>query len=181
MEKGKQSEAQSRPNPIVFFDISIAGQPTGRIKMELFADKVPKTAENFRQFCTGEYKINGVPQGYKNCSFHRVIKEFMVQGGDFVKSDGTGMMSIYGPKFDDENFDISHDKAGLLSMASNGPNTNACQFFITCNECKYLDGHNVVFGKVIDGIFTLQKMENVPIGQNNRPKVPIVITECGEM
>ncbi|KAJ1674443.1 Peptidyl-prolyl cis-trans isomerase-like 1 [Spiromyces aspiralis] len=153
--KEGKARAGQQPNPIVFFDITIGGQPAGRIKMELFADKVPRTAENFRQFCTGEYKI---------------IKEFMVQGGDFIKGDGTGSMSIYGSKFDDEDFSISHDKAGLLSM-----------FFITCNECKYLDGKHVVFGKVIDGFLTLRKMEMVPTGLNNRPKLPVVISECGEM
>ncbi|CAG8529104.1 882_t:CDS:2 [Ambispora gerdemannii] len=105
-----------RENPIVFFDISIGGQPTGRMKMELFADVVPKTAENFRQLCTGEYRKNGTPQGYKGATFHRVIKDFMVQGGDFVKGDGTGLFSIYGEKFADENFTLKHTGPGLLSM-----------------------------------------------------------------
>ncbi|CAG8537608.1 5118_t:CDS:2 [Paraglomus brasilianum] len=114
-------------NPIVFFDISIGGQPAGRMKMELFADVAPKTAENFRQFCTGEYKRNGVPQGYKGAQFHRVIHGFMVQGGDFVKGDGTGSMSIFGDRFPDENFDLKHTGSGLLSMANSGPNTNGCQ------------------------------------------------------
>ncbi|KAK9731259.1 Peptidyl-prolyl cis-trans isomerase-like 1 [Basidiobolus ranarum] len=101
-------------NPVVFFDISIGGQPAGRMKMELFKDVVRKTAENFRQLCTGEYRKNGVPQGYKNCSFHRVIKDFMVQGGDFVKGDGTGMMSVYGDNFEDESFTLKHSGPGLL-------------------------------------------------------------------
>ena len=168
-------------NPIVFFDISIAGQPAGRIKMELFADVVPKTAENFRQLCTGEYRRNGVPQGFKGCQFHRIIKDFMVQGGDFIKGDGTGCISIYGEKFDDENFKLSHDSAGLLSMANSGPNSNGCQFFITCNECKYLDNKHVVFGKVIDGLLTLRRIENISVGAQNRPKTPCIISECGEM
>lgn len=149
--------------------------------MELFKDVVPKTAENFRQLCTGEHKRNGVPQGYKGCLFHRVIKDFMVQGGDFIKGDGTGLMSIYGDKFEDENFQLKHSSPGLLSMANSGPNTNGCQFFITCAKCDFLDGKHVVFGRLVDGLLTLRKIENVPTGPNNRPKVPITISECGEM
>ncbi|KAJ3412659.1 cytochrome P450 monooxygenase 7 [Chytridiales sp. JEL 0842] len=170
--------------------------------MELFADVVPRTAENFRQLCTGEYKYdpsisivrrglksnvctlyrrNGIPQGFKNCQFHRVIKDFMVQGGDFIKGDGTGSMSIYGERFEDENFQLKHSSPGLLSMANSGPNTNGCQFFITCAKCDFLDGKHVVFGRLVDGLLTLRKIENVPTGPNNRPKVPIMITECGEM
>ncbi|GES99974.1 peptidyl-prolyl cis-trans isomerase CYP22 [Rhizophagus clarus] len=128
-----------KENPIVFFDISIGNQPAGRMKMELFADVVPKTAENFRQLCTGEFKKNGVPQGYKNAQFHRVIKDFMIQGGDFVKNDGTGSFSIYGEKFPDENFELKHTGPGLLSMANSGSNSNGCQFFITCAKCDFLD------------------------------------------
>ncbi|KAI9317709.1 peptidyl-prolyl cis-trans isomerase H [Dichotomocladium elegans] len=167
--------------PIVFFDISIGDVPIGRMKMELYSDICPKTAENFRQLCTGEYKRNGVPQGFKNCLFHRVIKDFMVQGGDFIKGDGTGSMSIYGDKFEDENFTVKHTQAGLLSMANSGPNTNGCQFFITCDKCDFLDGKHVVFGHLVDGLLTLRKIENVSTGQNNRPKLPVRITECGQM
>ena len=109
----------AQPNPIVFFDVAIGGEPLGRIKIELFADTVPRTAENFRQFCTGETKNHlGRPQGYKGSKFHRVIKEFMIQGGDFLNGDGTGSATIYGTKsFADENFEFRHDTAGLLSMA----------------------------------------------------------------
>ncbi|KAG1469843.1 hypothetical protein G6F56_003025 [Rhizopus delemar] len=167
--------------PVVFFDISIGDVPVGRMKMELFSDIVPKTAENFRQLCTGEYRRNGVPQGYKNCSFHRVIKDFMVQGGDFIKGDGTGAMSIYGDRFHDENFVEKHTGAGLLSMANSGPNSNGCQFFITCDACDFLDGKHVVFGRLIDGLLTLRKIENVSTGPNNRPKLSVKITECGQM
>ncbi|PVU91047.1 hypothetical protein BB559_004334 [Furculomyces boomerangus] len=169
------------PNPIVFLDITIGGQPVGRIKMELFADTVPKTAENFRQLCTGEYRIDGKPQGYKGCSFHRIIKGFMVQGGDFIKGDGTGSLSIYGKSFLDENFNIKHSGPGLLSMANSGKDTNGCQFFITCEKAEFLDGKHVVFGKLIDGLLTLRKIENVPTGPNNRPRLPVVVSECGEM
>lgn len=170
-----------QPNPVVFFDISIGGQNVGRMKMELFADIVPKTAENFRQLCTGEFLKDGVPQGYKGSTFHRVIKDFMIQGGDFLKGNGTGSTSIYGPKFADENFRLKHDAPGLLSMANSGPNTNGCQFFVTCAKCDFLDGKHVVFGRVVDGLLVMRKIENVPTGVNNKPKLPVVVTQCGEM
>ena len=137
-------EAINRGNPVVFFDISIAGNAIGRIKMELFTDICPKTVENFRQFCTGEYKKNTISVGYKNCTFHRVIKSFMLQAGDFIHSDGTGRISIYGDHFADENFTIPHAGPGLLSMANSGPDTNGCQFFLTCAKCDWLDGKHVV-------------------------------------
>lgn len=169
-------------NPIVFMDITAGGQEIGRIKMELFADIVPRTAENFRQLCTGEFRRDGIPIGFKGSSFHRVIKDFMVQGGDFVQNDGTGLMSIYGGKFEDENFKMRHTGPGMLSMANSGPNTNGCQFFVTCAKCDFLDGKHVVFGKVIeDGLLVVRRIENVPVGANNRPKLPIVVAQCGEM
>ncbi|KAL7415193.1 cyclophilin-like domain-containing protein [Mrakia frigida] len=167
--------------PIVFFDVQIGETPAGRIKMELFSDIVPKTAENFRQLCTGEQRINNLPQGYKNSIFHRVIKDFMIQGGDFLKQDGTGSYSIYGEKFEDENFEIKHTGPGLLSMANSGPNTNGCQFFITTAPADFLDGKHSIFGRVIDGLLTVRKMENVPTGPNNRPKLAVKIVECGEL
>ncbi|GBG74591.1 hypothetical protein CBR_g18999 [Chara braunii] len=158
-------------NPVVFFDVKIGGVSAGRIKMELFADIVPKTAENFRQFCTGEFRKGGIPQGYKDCAFHRVIKDFMIQGGDFVKGDGSGCVSIYGSKFDDENFIGKHTGPGLLSM-----------FFITCQKTDWLDGKHVVFGRVLlDGLLVVRKIENVQTGPNNRPKLACVTAECGEM
>jgi len=172
---------EKKPNPIVFFDISVGGHGIGRIKIELFADVVPKTAENFRQFCTGECRKGGIPIGYKNCGFHRVIKDFMIQGGDFVKGDGTGAMSIYGERFPDENFHYKHSGPGLLSMANSGPNTNACQFFITCAAADWLDGKHVVFGRVVEGMRVVRMIENVAVGAASKPKLPCVITECGEM
>lgn len=168
-------------NPVVFFDVTIGGHNSGRVKMELFADQVPKTAENFRQFCTGEFRKGGKPTGFKGCPFHRVIKGFMIQGGDFLRGDGTGCVSIYGDKFDDESFDMKHTGPGLLSMANSGPGSNGCQFFVTCDACDWLDNKHVVFGKVIDGMLTIRKIENVSVGQNNKPKLPIVISACGEM
>lgn len=176
-----QIECISMTNPVVFFDVSIGGKEVGRIKMELFANIVPRTAENFRQLCTGEFRKDGVPQGYKGATFHRVIKDFMIQGGDFIEGDGTGCNSIYGASFADENFKLKHDTPGLLSMANSGPNTNGCQFFITCAKCDFLDGKHVVFGKVTDGLLVVRKIENVSTGANNKPILPVVITQCGEM
>lgn len=169
-------------NPVVFFDITVGTTEIGRMKMELFADITPKTAENFRQFCTGEYRRDGVPIGYKGCSVHRVIKDFMIQGGDFINNDGTGLMSIFsGTQFPDENFTMKHDGPGLLSMANSGKDTNGCQFFITCAKCDFLDNKHVVFGRVLDGLLVMRKIENVPTGPNNKPKISVTITQCGEM
>ncbi|CAH8490636.1 unnamed protein product [Schistosoma rodhaini] len=168
------AERMNNPNnPVVFFDVTIGGQEIGRMQFELFQDIVPKTVENFRQFCTGEYRKDGVPTGYKGTSFHRIIKDFMVQGGDFINGDGTGSFSIYGGvQFADENFEVKHCTCGMLSMANSGRDTNGCQFFITCAPCDFLDGKHVVFGRIVDGMLVLKKIENVPTGANNRPKVP---------
>ncbi|XP_003742389.1 peptidyl-prolyl cis-trans isomerase H [Galendromus occidentalis] len=177
-----QSQLRDQSNPVVFFDITIGTTEVGRMIIELYADVVPKTVENFRQFCTGEYRRDGVPQGYKGCGFHRVIKDFMIQGGDFVNNDGTGIMSIYsGVKFADENFTLKHDSAGLLSMANSGKDSNGCQFFITCAKSDFLDGKHVVFGRVIDGLLVMRKIENVPTGANNKPKIPVFISQSGQM
>ncbi|PSN30053.1 Peptidyl-prolyl cis-trans isomerase H [Blattella germanica] len=177
-----QSQLRNPNNPVVFFDISVGTTEIGRMILELFADVVPKTCENFREFCTGEYRRDGVPLGYKGAIFHRVIKDFMIQGGDFVNGDGTGVMSVYGGgTFSDENFNLKHDAPGLLSMANSGKDTNGCQFFITCAKCNFLDGKHVVFGRVIDGLLVMRKIENVPTGPNNKPKIPVVISQCGQM
>ena len=168
--------AGTNGRPIVFMDISIGDTPAGRLKFELFSDIVPRTAENFRSFCTGSFRPQHTPLGYKGSIFHRIIKDFMVQGGDFLNADGTGSISIYGDKFEDENFSLGHDSAGLLSMANSGPGTNGCQFFITLQPCEFLDGKHVVFGKVVDGLLTLRKMENVQTGQANRPKMAVRVT-----
>jgi len=174
----------AEPNPIVFFDLALGGEPLGRVKMELFADVTPRTAENFRQFCTGETKNpQGRPQGYKGCKFHRVIKDFMIQGGDFLNGDGTGSTSIYGTKsFADENFQLKHDQPGLLSMANSGPNTNGCQFFVTTVPTPFLNNKHVVFGKVIDGLDVVQKVENTRTTKpGDKPVQDVVIAQCGEM
>jgi len=177
-----QSQLRNPENPVVFFDIKVGGTEIGRILLELYADEVPRTAENFRQFCTGEYRKDGVPLGYKGSTFHRVIKDFMIQGGDFVNGDGTGCMSIYsGSTFADENMKFKHNEAGVLSMANSGKDTNGCQFFLTCTKCDFLDAKHVVFGRVIDGMLVLRKVENAPVGPNNKPKVDITISQCGQM
>ncbi|KAK7890102.1 Peptidyl-prolyl cis-trans isomerase-like 1 [Exophiala xenobiotica] len=176
--------------PIVFFDITLGGESLGRIKMHLFANTVPKTAENFRQFCTGEHNDNGRPQGYKGSKFHRVIKNFMIQGGDFLHSDGTGSTSIYhNSSFPDENFTHKHTRPGLLSMANSGPNTNGCQFFITCAPTPFLDNKHVVFGQVADeeSMNVVRMIENTRTagqggrGQGERPVLDVRVSECGEM
>merc|ERR1711941_252962 len=136
------SRTVNMANPRVFFDITIGGQAAGRVTMELFADVVPKTAENFRALCTGEKGVgrSGKPLHFKGCAFHRVIKSFMIQGGDFTAGNGTGGESIYGEKFEDENFELKHEKPFLLSMANAGPGTNGSQFFVTTVPTPHLDG-----------------------------------------
>lgn len=162
-------------NPRVFFDIEADGVALGRIEMELFADVVPKTAENFRQLCTHQ---NGY--GYKGSTFHRVIPQFMCQGGDFTNHNGTGGKSIYGARFADENFTRRHTGPGLLSMANAGPNTNGSQFFITLVPTPHLDGKHVVFGKVTQGMAVAQAVEALGSGSGRTSK-KIVIADCGEL
>ncbi|KAI1809432.1 putative U-snRNP-associated cyclophilin [Poronia punctata] len=178
------TELPASGNPLVFFDITLGGEPLGRITFELFKDVVPRTAENFRQFCTGESKNErGQSQGYKGSKFHRIIPKFMCQGGDFLNGNGSGSASIYGSKFADENFTLKHDQPGLLSMANSGPNTNGCQFFITTEKTPHLDGKHVVFGKVYSGMEVVRMMENTKTGRRGRdvPDMDVVIAQCGEM
>eukprot|EP00163_Fabomonas_tropica_P000235 TRINITY_DN1014_c0_g1_i1.p1 TRINITY_DN1014_c0_g1~~TRINITY_DN1014_c0_g1_i1.p1 ORF type:complete len:176 (-),score=53.01 TRINITY_DN1014_c0_g1_i1:169-696(-) len=170
-------------NPRVFFDMAIGGQKSGRIVFELFADVVPKTAENFRALCTAEKgigKVSGKSLHYKGSRFHRIIPQFMCQGGDFTHGNGTGGESIYGEKFPDENFHLKHETPGLLSMANAGKNTNGSQFFITTVPCPWLDGKHVVFGKVVEGLEVVAQMEDKGT-PNGPPSTSVVIEDCGEL
>lgn len=175
------SPDHKRPN--VFFDITVDSNPVGRIVFELYDDVVPKTAENFRALCTGEKgisSISGKPLCYKGSCFHRVIKSFMCQGGDFTAGNGTGGESIYGEKFEDEDFTLKHSKPFLLSMANAGPNTNGSQFFITTVHTPHLDGKHVVFGRVISGRSVVRLIEETPTSPgNDQPTESIVISDCG--
>jgi len=171
--------SNANSNPKVFFDVNIGGNKAGRITFELFADVTPKTAENFRTLCVGT-TINGKAAGYKGSGFHRVIPEFMIQGGDFTAGNGTGGVSIYGNKFADENFKIKHEKKYLLSMANAGPNTNGSQFFITTVLCPWLDGKHVVFGQVTSGGDVVDKLEKQG-SSSGSPKTKCFIEDSGEI
>ena len=169
---------QNKDNPVVFLDIKIGENEPKRVEIELFKDKVPKTCENFRCLCTGE---KGGNLHYKGSTFHRVIKNFMIQGGDFEKGDGTGGSSIYGKKFEDENFFYAHSREGLLCMANSGKDTNGSQFFITLKDTNWLDKKHVVFGQVLKGMEVVKEVEAVETDAQDKPKTTVVISNCGEL
>mmetsp|Transcript_1321 Transcript_1321/g.1903 ORF Transcript_1321/g.1903 Transcript_1321/m.1903 type:complete len:204 (-) Transcript_1321:307-918(-) len=168
--------SMSAENPKVFFDMEIGGNEVGRITFELRADVAPRTAENFRQLCTGEPGF-----GYKDSHFHRVIPDFMCQGGDFTAGNGTGGKSIYGRTFEDEDFSLKHEGKGILSMANAGPNTNGSQFFICTVDTPWLNGNHCVFGKVIEGLDVLDKIESVGSSPTGATSAPVKIADCGEL
>jgi peptidylprolyl isomerase len=168
----------------VFFDLAADNERLGRVTMELYNDVVPRTAENFRALCTGEKGVgkSGKPLSYKGSTFHRVIQNFMCQGGDFTRGNGTGGESIYGEKFEDESFkgDAGKHFVGCLSMANAGPNTNGSQFFLTVAPTPWLDGKHVVFGKVVEGMDIVKKVETYG-SQSGKTSRTITIADCGQL
>ena len=166
----------------VFIEVAIGGSPAGRMVFDLFGEDVPKTCENFRCLCTGEkgVGVSGQQLHLKGSKFHRIIPQFMCQGGDITNGDGTGGESIYGRTFDDENFSIDHSSVGQLSMANSGPNTNGSQFFITINPCPWLDGKHVVFGEMVEGFDVLGKMEMIG-NKSGKTDQSVIVTDCGEL
>ena len=172
----KVDKVNKNGNPIVFIDFATRRKKLGRVEIELFENKAPKTVANFLAIITGENNNN---YSYKGCNVHRIIPGFMIQTGDFTEGNGTGGMSIYGRYFEDETFQVRHTKPGLLSMSNAGPNTNGSQFFITLDATPWLDGKHVVFGQVISGMDTARKVESYGSDNEGKPKEELRIINCG--
>ena len=164
-----------------YFDIQIGDSPAGKIVFQMFDDDVPKTCRNFRHLCGKNILNNSSKPSYQNTPFHRIIKDFMIQGGDITNGDGTGGFSIYGNNFEDENLDMKHNQPGLLSMANAGPGTNSSQFFILTKEAPWLDGKHVVFGIVLKGMDIVKRMEEIETDDNDKPLVECKIIKSGLM
>ena len=175
-ESKKMITSLDKGNP--YFIVSIGNNVVGKIKFELFDEEAPKTCKNFRHLCTKSLLNNSYPD-YQGSIFHRVIKDFMLQGGDITNFDGTGGLSMYGVKFDDENLETEHNQPGLLCMANSGPNTNNSQFFVTLKKTPWLDNKHVVFGIIISGFDLVGKIENVEVDEKSKPLNDITITKCG--
>jgi len=183
-EEAKAKTKGPKVTNIVYFDITIGGEPMGRIEVGLFGKTVPKTVKNFVELALRHEKepsTDGKLVGYKGSVFHRVINDFMLQGGDFTNGDGTGGKSIYGERFADENFKLKHYGAGWLSMANAGKDTNGSQFFITCKKTNWLDGRHVVFGKILKGMDVVRKIESTKTDSRDKPEKDVLIADCGEI
>jgi len=161
-----------------YFDISIDGENIGRVVFQLFDEEVPKTCKNFRYLCS-KGLFNENKPSYQDVEFHRIIKDFMIQGGDITRGDGTGGYSMYGEQFSDENFNLTHNQPGMLSMANSGPNTNNSQFFITIKKTPWLDNKHVVFGIIISGFDIIKKIESIDTDGSDKPLKKVVISKCG--
>lgn len=170
----KKRETKKIKEDLVYMDIGINNKNVGKIVILLFSDVVPKTCNNFRTLCTNKNKLS-----YAGSPFHRIINNFMIQGGDFTNGNGTGGLSIYGDKFEDENFNIRHDEPYLLSMANSGRNTNGSQFFITTNKTPHLDGKHVVFGKVVKGFELVDELNSIETDGGDKPIGDVRILKCG--